>query len=88
VNDVWLRLFHARADVTLAIGVVLAIGVTFHILLSKREVASAVGWIGLAWFAPIFGTIAYLMFGVNRVKRPAGRRSRRSIGATFAVGRG
>jgi cardiolipin synthase A/B len=71
VNDVWLRLFHARADVTLAIGLVLALGVTFHILLSKREVASAVGWIGLVWFAPIFGAIAYLMFGVNRVKRRA-----------------
>ena len=43
MNDVWLRLFHARADVTLAIGLVLAVCATLHILLSKREVASAVG---------------------------------------------
>jgi cardiolipin synthase len=71
VNDVWRDLLHLRADVTLAIGVVLAIGVTIHILLTKREVASAVGWIGLVWFAPIAGAVAYVMLGVNRVKRRA-----------------
>ncbi|WP_158932026.1 phospholipase D-like domain-containing protein [Acidisphaera sp. S103] len=57
----------------LAIGLVLAIGVTIHILLRKREVASAVGWIGLVWFAPNLGAIAYSMFGVNRVRRRARR---------------
>jgi cardiolipin synthase A/B len=73
VNDIWRNLIHARADVTLAIGLVLAIGVTIHILLTKREVASAVGWIGLVWFAPIVGAISYLLFGVNRVRRRARR---------------
>jgi cardiolipin synthase len=71
MNDIWRDLLHARADVTLAIGLVLAICTTVHILLSKREVASSVGWIGLVWFAPIFGAIAYLLFGVNRVRRRA-----------------
>lgn len=71
VNDIWRGLLHARADMTLAIGFVLAVGVTIHILLHKREVASAVGWIGLVWFAPILGAISYLMFGVNRVTRRA-----------------
>lgn len=69
--DLWFGLLHVRADVTLAIGLVLAVAATLHILLSKREVASAVGWIGLVWFAPIFGALAYLVFGVNRVKRRA-----------------
>jgi cardiolipin synthase A/B len=71
VNEIWQDLLHARADVTLAIGFVLAVGVTIHILLRKREVASAVGWIGLVWFAPILGTVCYAVFGVNRVKRRA-----------------
>jgi cardiolipin synthase len=62
---------HLRADVTLAVGLVLAIGVTIHILLTKREVASAVGWIGLVWFAPIAGAVAYVVLGVNRVRRRA-----------------
>ena len=71
MNDIWRDLLHLRADVTLAIGLVLAIGVTIHILLTKREVASAVGWIGLVWFAPIAGAVAYVVLGVNRVKRRA-----------------
>jgi cardiolipin synthase len=71
VNDIWRDLLEGRADATLLIGLVLAVGTTIHILLSKREVASAVGWIGLVWFAPIFGAISYLLFGVNRVRRRA-----------------
>lgn len=71
MNDIWRQLLHVRADATLAIGLVLAISASIHILLRKREVASAVGWIGLVWFAPIFGAISYLMFGVNRVRRRA-----------------
>ena len=71
MNDIWRALLHDRADATLAIGLVLAIGVTIHILLRKREVPSAVGWIGLVWFAPVFGATIYLLFGVNRVKRRA-----------------
>ena len=71
MNNIWHDLLIAQADATLVIGLVIAIGVTIHILLRKREVASAVGWIGLVWFAPIPGAIAYLILGVNRVKRRA-----------------
>jgi cardiolipin synthase len=71
MNDIWRDLLHARAEATLPIGFVLAVAVTVHILLRKREVASAVGWIGLVWFAPIGGAICYLLLGVNRVKRRA-----------------
>jgi cardiolipin synthase A/B len=71
VNDIWRDLLVGRADATLAIGLVFAVVTTIHILLHKREVASAVGWIGLVWFAPIFGAITYLLFGVNRVRRRA-----------------
>lgn len=71
MTDIWFDLLHARADVTLALGLVLAICVTIHILLRKREVASAVGWIGLVWFAPLLGAMTYMVFGVNRVKRRA-----------------
>ena len=71
MNDIWREMLHLRADTTLAVGLILAICMTVHILLSKREVASSVGWIGLVWFAPILGAIAYMMFGVNRVRRLA-----------------
>ena len=73
MNDIWRDALHARSDVTLATGLVLAIGVTIHILLTKREVASAVGWIGLVWFAPVVGAVLYAVLGINRVRRRAQR---------------
>lgn len=71
MNNIWHHLVIVREDVTLAIGLVIAVGVTIHILLRKRDVASSVGWIGLVWFAPIPGAITYSLLGVNRVKRRA-----------------
>ncbi len=71
MNELWRGWLHARADVTLGLGVALAILVTFHVLLRKREVTSAVGWIGLVWFAPILGAVSYFVLGINRVKRRA-----------------
>ncbi|QGY03850.1 cardiolipin synthase [Methylobacterium mesophilicum SR1.6/6] len=62
-----------RSDVEALIGFVLAVGVTLHALLRKRRVSVAVGWIGLAWLSPIFGTALYLTFGINRVSRRARR---------------
>ena len=73
MNDVWHLLLHDRREITFPIGLLLAVLVTLHVLLRKREVASAAGWIGLAWFAPLSGAVVYLMFGVNRVKRRAQR---------------
>ncbi len=57
----------------LGVGFVLAAVVTVHVLLRKRDVASAAAWIGLAWFAPYSGAAAYFVLGVNRVQRRARR---------------
>ncbi|RDJ21466.1 cardiolipin synthase [Bosea caraganae] len=47
--------------------------VTLHALFKKREVAAAIGWIGLAWLSPFFGPFLYFLLGINRVKRRAQR---------------
>ncbi|MHB1327735.1 MAG: phospholipase D-like domain-containing protein [Gemmatimonadales bacterium] len=47
--------------------------VTGHVLLTKKEVRAAIGWTGLAWLAPFVGPIVYLFFGINRIRRAAGR---------------
>src|SRR6186713_3114029 len=54
-----------------AFHLVLALGVTVHVLLTKREAGSSVAWIGLAWLAPILGSVLYLLLGINRVRRRA-----------------
>ncbi|MCJ2013748.1 phospholipase D-like domain-containing protein [Methylobacterium sp. J-076] len=62
-----------RSDVEALIGVAIALAVTVHALLRKRRVSVAVGWIGLAWLSPIFGSALYLLLGINRVYRRARR---------------
>lgn len=57
--------------------IVLAGGVTLHVLERKRDVAAAVAWIGVAWLSPIIGSALYFLFGVNRVQRRAYRAGRR-----------
>ncbi len=47
--------------------------VTAHVLLTKRDVPAAIGWIGIAWLAPVLGALLYVGFGINRVKRRARR---------------
>ena len=54
-----------------AVHLLLAIGVTTHVLLHKRDIGASIGWIGLAWLSPILGSVLYVIFGINRVKRRA-----------------
>jgi cardiolipin synthase len=44
-----------------------------HVLLYKRDVRAAIGWIGIIWLAPFVGSILYFGFGISRVKRRAHR---------------
>jgi cardiolipin synthase len=53
-----------------------------HVVLTKRDSRSALGWVGIIWLTPLIGTVLYVMFGVNRIHRKAktllsGTRSRR-----------
>jgi cardiolipin synthase len=55
------------------IDVALALTVTVHVVLWKRDARAAIGWAGLAWLAPLLGAIAYFWLGVNRIQRKAGK---------------
>jgi cardiolipin synthase len=65
------------ATILTVIHIGLAIAVTIHVLLYKRDVPAAIGWMGLAWLSPIIGPALYWLFGINRVRRRAYRISRR-----------
>lgn len=52
-----------------ALTFLLSLIVSAHILLHKREVRAAIGWIGLVWLAPFIGSLVYFLFGINRIKR-------------------
>jgi cardiolipin synthase len=52
-----------------------AIGVSAHVVLYKRDVRAAIGWVGIVWLTPFIGSLLYLAFGINRVSRKARRYS-------------
>jgi cardiolipin synthase len=43
----------------------------YHILLYKRDTRAAMGWIMACIFIPFGGPVAYLLFGINRVRSRA-----------------
>ena len=45
--------------------------VTVDAVLRKRHGPAIVAWVGLAWLAPISGSIAYFLLGINRIQRSA-----------------
>ncbi|UYN96666.1 MAG: PLDc N-terminal domain-containing protein [Enhydrobacter sp.] len=57
--------------------IAIATAVTIHVLLYKRNVGSALSWMGIAWLSPFVGGLLYVTMGVNRVKRRALRLRRR-----------
>jgi cardiolipin synthase len=64
LHDVWTVV---AAVLTLAV----ALGASGHAILHKRDVRAALGWVALIWLAPILGAAAYLVLGVNRIRRRA-----------------
>ncbi len=56
--------------------IALAAVVSAHIVLTKDDVRAAIGWAGLVWLTPVFGSMLYALFGINRINREA-RQGRR-----------
>lgn len=54
-----------------AIYLMLAIWAGLHVILNKRNEASAFSWLGIIVLAPLVGAILYWLFGINRIRRRA-----------------
>lgn len=67
-----------RFGYLLPLHLAIALAVTAHALLRKRDVGAAMGWIGLVWLTPFVGGLLYFVLGINRVQRRAARLNRRS----------
>ncbi|QGJ70745.1 Cardiolipin synthase [Planctomycetales bacterium 10988] len=49
----------------------LSVSASCHVILTKRDTATTLGWVGIIWLVPVVGLILYLLFGINRIKRRA-----------------
>ncbi|MGB0679187.1 MAG: phospholipase D-like domain-containing protein [Polyangiales bacterium] len=52
-----------------ALGLVVTVVAAAHVLLYKRDVRGAIGWVGIIVLAPLLGALCYLLFGINRIRR-------------------
>ena len=60
--------------------------VTVDAVLRKRHVPAIVGWVGLAWLAPVVGALAYYLLGINRIRRSATALDRKAAAGPVAAG--
>jgi cardiolipin synthase A/B len=67
-DSLWPALWAWLLTAAQAIVAVVASG---HVILHKRDVRAAIGWVGLIWFVPFGGPLLYLLFGINRIRRRA-----------------
>jgi cardiolipin synthase len=72
LEDIWIHLVSASVLVLSAFLIGTAI-------LRKRNTSAAIGWVGLILLSSPLGSIAYLLFGINRIRRRALRLRRPDI---------
>jgi cardiolipin synthase len=65
----WLEALGPRALVT--VNVLVSLLASVHVVLHKRNSRAVTGWLGLIWLAPVVGLLAYLVLGMNRIRRTA-----------------
>jgi cardiolipin synthase len=58
-----------RPAIVAALSAILAVIVSAHVVLNKRDVRAAAGWVGVVLFLPVFGSVLYALFGINRIRR-------------------
>jgi cardiolipin synthase len=61
LREVWP---HIAVVLTLFVSIV----TSGYVILYKRDSRSAIIWVAFIWLAPLLGSIAYLAFGVNRIR--------------------
>lgn len=56
---------------TAVIDIIVALVVSAHVVLTKRDTRGAILWVGLICLTPLVGALLYLWLGVNRIQRRA-----------------
>jgi cardiolipin synthase len=72
-----------EAIITVA-SLTLALFTSAHVVLYKRDVRAAIGWVGVIWLTPLIGSLLYIALGINRLERRA-RKIRGSSGRSDAA---
>lgn len=69
LEEISRQLYLYLLPIVLLLDFIAASAVTCHAILNKRDTSAIIAWVGLAWLAPLLGSLAYLLLGINRVHR-------------------
>lgn len=67
------QIVHYWPLATTFVAAVIVIMLVGSVILYKRDESAAIAWVGLILLSPIVGALAYLIFGINRIRRRAER---------------
>ena len=62
-------------------------GAAVHAAMTKQDVRSAIGWVGLTLLSPLFGALIYVVAGINRIQDAAVAAARRGHAGGRGAGR-
>ncbi|MBP2550458.1 cardiolipin synthase [Neorhizobium galegae] len=69
--------------IVFTLSVVMGATAAIHVTMTKEEVRSAIGWVGVILLSPIIGAFLYLIAGINRIRRSAIGHQRSKLGDAF-----
>ena len=84
---------HYWPYIFLVLSVIVGAVAAAHAAMTKEDVRSAAGWVGLVIFSPLLGAFIYMVAGINRIRhaalatRRAGRRTFEKQSSEHALGR-
>jgi cardiolipin synthase len=84
---------HYWPYIFLVLSVIVGALAAAHAAMTKEDVRSAAGWVGLVIFSPLIGAFIYMVAGINRIRhtalatRRAGRRTFEKQSSEHALGR-
>lgn len=74
---------HYWPHIVFALSILMGVPAAIHVTMTKEEVRSAVGWVGVILLSPIIGALLYLIAGINRIRRSALGNQRELLGGAF-----
>jgi len=61
------------------LSVILGVAAAIHATMTKEEVRTAIGWVGIIILSPILGAVIYGIIGINRIRRKTIKLQRRKM---------
>jgi cardiolipin synthase len=71
LHGAWDRWTDVWPFLATALDLAIALPVSIHAVLYKRDTRAAVAWVGFIWLVPLLGALLYVLLGVNRIRRRA-----------------